>query len=253
MITREKTPKRGAFDYLLAPIMDEVPQAPPPPPPERGGPPRVRIEIEIVQPAPQPKPRGYRFGTLTMTLIALAALASLVGGCTSSPANPGLITTTKFDYNTIVKSEYSWVPGACMTHETMDDSGRTGGDPIVHLPDGRQYAIFTKQRPSYQWLQNPTATLPVCASETAEAARRHHQFSVAFQRDTARFQQYYRSQSPAAQAEMRRLDAQPIDPGYTTFDTGDGVLRTWSNDQRAGHFHGCDSVELSGTVQTSCY
>jgi hypothetical protein len=250
---KTQTPPRGAFDYLLrAPNQDEGPQAPPPPPPERGPPPRVHIVIDIVEQRAQAK-RGYRIGTISMALIGAAILASLVGGCTSSAANPGLITTTKFDYNRILKTEYSWVPGACMTHEHMDDSGRTGGDPIVHLPDGRQYSIFTEQRPSYQWIENPTATLPVCATETAEAARRHHQFSVAFRQDTARFTHFYNSQSPAMQAEMRRLDALPIDPGYTTFDTGDGVLRTWSNDQRAGHFHGCDSYQLSGVVQTNCY
>ena len=246
---KTQTPPRGAFDYLLrAPNQDEGPQAPPPPPPERGPPPRVHIVIDIVEQRAQAK-RGYRIGTISMALIGAAILASLVGGCTSAPGTPGLITTAKFDYNTIVKSEYSWVPGACKTSEHMDSDGRTWGEPIIHLPDGTRYP-----RPSYQWTNgDPTAKLPVCAEETAEAARRNHLAEVAFRQNTVKFTNFYNSQSPAMQAEMRRLDALPIEPGYTTFDTGDGVLRTWSKDQRAGHFHGCDSYQLSGVVQTDCY
>ena len=41
-------PPRGAFDYLLEPIRDQL--QPPPPPPERSGgsgPQRIHIEIEI--------------------------------------------------------------------------------------------------------------------------------------------------------------------------------------------------------------
>lgn len=56
-----------------------------------------------------------------------------------------------------------------------------------------------------------------------------------------------------AHAETTRRTDPPVDRGYTTRDFGDGVARTWSNDQRAGHFHGCDSYKLSGTVYTNCY
>lgn len=68
MLTREKAPKRGSFDYLLET---------PPPPPEPGGGPRVRIEIEIVQRTPPAKPRGYRIGTITLGLIVILLWASL--------------------------------------------------------------------------------------------------------------------------------------------------------------------------------
>ena len=60
----------------------------PPQPPERsGGPRRIRIEIETVQ-RPQLAQRHFCwFGTLTLTLLAIALLAALAG-CAAAPAQP---------------------------------------------------------------------------------------------------------------------------------------------------------------------
>lgn len=66
-------PPRGAFDYLLDPIRDQLQQ--PLPPPERGvggSPPRIHIEIEIVD--RRAKCDMSRAGAI-IALILLALLA----------------------------------------------------------------------------------------------------------------------------------------------------------------------------------
>ena len=67
-------PPRGAFDYLLDPIRDQL--QPPPPPRERGGggsPPRVRIEIEITERRPVKRRPGL--GLIGWLLFGLGLLA----------------------------------------------------------------------------------------------------------------------------------------------------------------------------------
>ena len=65
-------PPRGAFDYLLEPIRDQL--QPPPPPPERGGgsgSPRIHVEIEITERHPVKR----RLGLIGWLLLGLGLLA----------------------------------------------------------------------------------------------------------------------------------------------------------------------------------
>lgn len=80
MIQRKlKPPPRGAFDWMLGNILDEVPHAPAPPPPPRD--PEIRrvvvnIEITPQRRKPKPKPRADRWLFATMIwLIVLAMFA----------------------------------------------------------------------------------------------------------------------------------------------------------------------------------
>jgi hypothetical protein len=55
----DEQPPRGAFDYLLEPLRDQL--QPPPPPPKRGsggGPQRVHVEIEITDRRAPPRKRS---------------------------------------------------------------------------------------------------------------------------------------------------------------------------------------------------
>ena len=74
----ETRPPRGAFDYLLDPIRDQL--QPPPPPPERGagsGPQRIHIDIEITE--RRPAKRGMGGAIVSLILFGLLAWWGLFG------------------------------------------------------------------------------------------------------------------------------------------------------------------------------
>jgi hypothetical protein len=88
-----RPPRRGAFDYLLEPIRDEVPQAPPPPPklpepPRRPQPIHINIEINARAPQQAPQKPGRRLGVLTNLLLAVlvAVACSALWGCSKAHA-----------------------------------------------------------------------------------------------------------------------------------------------------------------------
>jgi len=78
---KPKTPKRGAFDYLLGPIKEETPYAPPPPPPSE--PPRrpqqIKVEIIIEDRRGAPAAPRKRSGSLFWWVLAIGLLVALAG------------------------------------------------------------------------------------------------------------------------------------------------------------------------------
>jgi hypothetical protein len=182
--------------------------------------------------------------TTKRKLLIAAAMLALEAGC-APPPMPGMT------WNAWNGPHFA--PGSCWLHEHMDHDGRvwSQGGIVFRSPDGTQTHILDEGHTVY--LAKAVGELPNCPSEAIGTARREHQAEVDFARNARATARWFAGLSPGQRARVEAEQAAPIDNGYTTYDFGDGVLRTWSNDQRAGHFHGCDSTMQSTTVYTNCY